>query len=92
MIRNNSILEDDYWFNNLGNLPYGWAGEVTIVNTMGFGIHSQTYNDIVVWIRKQDNHKNNFLWTKIGDCIYIRIRQRDDLVAFKLKWSCSSRL
>lgn len=68
-------------------LPYGWAGKCYISNTMGFDKHLQLYKDIMHWIETniEDPNKNAH-WIKIGDCIYVHIRKKQDLVWFKLVW------
>ena len=68
-------------------LPYGWAGEYSNANTIGFDAHFAKYNEIVDWI--QDNIKrphSNAHWSKIGDCIYVQIRKRKDWVWFTLRF------
>lgn len=70
-----------------GELPYGWVGELTYPNNIGFENHFQLYRDMVAWI--QDNINNptgNVTWNKIGDCIYVQFRKEKDMFWFKLRF------
>jgi hypothetical protein len=84
-------LPDDNWIGSVsagnGKLPYGWAGELTYPNTIGFDEHFQLYRDMVYWIAENvNNHRSNVLWTKIGDCIYVQFRKEKDMVWFSLRF------
>ena len=79
-------LRDSHWYYNV-DLPYGWAGEYTNANTIGFDAHFQKYNDIVDWINANVKRpKANARWNKIGDCIYVYIRKPKDWTMFTLRW------
>lgn len=70
-----------------GILPYGWAGELTYPNVVGFDAHFQMYNDMVEWINANvSNPRYNTLWTKIGDCIYVQFRKKKDMMWFSLRF------
>ena len=84
-------LPDDNWIGSIGtgssNVPYGWAGELTYPNTMGFDLHWQLYGEMIDWIQHNvKNHRSNVLWTKIGDCIYIQFRKEKDMTWFSLRF------
>lgn len=67
--------------------PYGWS-EHNIVNTMGFARHYEIYIEIVAWIYANvENCEKNAMWFKVNDCIYVRLRRRQDALMFTLKWS-----
>ena len=69
------------------DLPYGWAGEHRIPNTIGFDKHMELYQDIVRWINSSvKNPKQNVFWNKIGDCIYVMFRKKQDYVLYLLKY------
>jgi hypothetical protein len=79
-------LPADNWYKDSYDL-YGWTNELTYPNTMGFDRHFQMYRDIVAWIRlhvKDPTH--NVMWTKIGDCIYVRFRNEQDRNWFVLRF------
>lgn len=70
-----------------GDLPYGWAGELTYANTMGFDAHFELYKDMVEFINQHvKNPKENCFWNKIGDCIYIQFRKSKDMTWFVLRF------
>ena len=70
-----------------GKVPYGWAGERSYPNNIGFDKHFQMYNDIVDWLHTNvENTKHNAHWNKIGDCIYVQLRKRENLMMFVLRW------
>lgn len=70
-----------------GNLPYGWAGELTYPNITDFEDHMAMYQDMVHHINTVvKNPKQNALWTKIGDCIYVQFRKQKDMDWFVLKY------
>lgn len=70
-----------------GELPYGWAGELTYPNTIGFGDHFQLYRDMVEWINTNiKDPGTNVQWTKIGDCIYVQFRKQKDMTWFALRF------
>ena len=74
------------------DLPYGWAGEWTCVNTMGFDAHFQLYKDVTLWIEQYINRPyNNAKWIKIGDCIYVQFRKQKDMNWFLLRFGHESR-
>lgn len=65
----------------------GWAGELTYANTMGFELHFQMYREIVTFINENvKNPKQNCLWNKIGDCIYVQFRKKKDMNWFALRF------
>ena len=79
----------DNWPKNesTGNLPYGWAGELTYPNRTDFDDHMAMYKDMVRHINTVvKNPNNNALWTKIGDCIYVQFRKQKDMDWFILKY------
>lgn len=70
-----------------GKLPYGWAGEHSIPNNIGFARHKELYQDIINWIYENiSNSVGNVYWTKIGDCFYFQFRKEKDLLMFLLRW------
>lgn len=72
---------------NEPGIPYGWAGEWTNANTIGFEEHFQFYLEIIEWLEQNVvNHKQNALWTKWNDCIYVQFRKEKDLAWFALKF------
>lgn len=69
------------------DLPYGWAGEWTCPNIIGFDKHFQLYADIATWILNNiHNPYGNCKWAKIGDCIYVQFRKKKDMTWFILRW------
>ena len=69
-------------------LPYGWAGEYSDANTIGFELHRQKYEDIVKWIHTNVKRPySNAHWAKLGDCIYVQLRRKKDWVWFTLRWA-----
>lgn len=81
-------LPDSNWPNQrTGELPYGWVGELTYPNKIGFEAHFKLYSDMVEWINEHvKNPKGNVLWNKIGDCIYIQFRKEKDMFWFTLRF------
>jgi len=68
--------------------PNGWAGYLYIPNTTCFDDHYQTYVGIINWIEGNiERPYRNAHWSKIGDCIYVNIRKKDDFARFLLRWS-----
>lgn len=68
--------------------PYGWAGEYSIPNRVGFDAHAQMYRDITEWIKGNiERPYKNAHWAKIGDCIYVQIRKKADFTLFMLRWA-----
>ena len=79
-------LPEANWYQDSYDL-YGWAGELTYVNTQGFDHHFQLYRDMVAWIRENvKNPQQNVLWNKIGDCIYIQFRKQKDKNWFAMRF------
>jgi hypothetical protein len=79
-------LPDPNWIGG-GGVPYGWAGELTYPNTIGFDAHYQLYRDMVEWLKQNvKNYRSNTLWTKIGDCIYVQFRKKQDMMWFSLRF------
>jgi hypothetical protein len=81
-------LPKENWARELNDvLPYGWAGELAYPNTQGFEEHFRLYKDMVEHIMSNvANPHDNVLWTKIGDCIYVKFRKEKDLMWFKLRF------
>jgi hypothetical protein len=80
-------LPEPNWPNSNGELFYGWAGELTYPNTIGFDRHFQLYRDIVEWLENNvKDHYHNTCWTKIGDCIYVQFRKQKDMMWFSLRF------
>ena len=68
-------------------LPYGWAHAHAIPNTMGFEKHFELYHDIVQWVDNEvPRGRDNVLWEKVGDCIYLMFRKERDYLLFALKF------
>ena len=82
-------LEEGHWpGTSCRGLPYGWAGEWSNSNTIGFDAHFEKYNNIVDWIKKNIKRPySNAHWVKFGDCIYVHIRKRKDWIWFVMRWS-----
>lgn len=85
------VLHMDNWIGSIsaggGQVPYGWAGELTYPNNTNFDDHFQMYNEMVEWIHDNiNNHRSNVLWTKIGDCIYVQFRKPKDMMWFSLRF------
>ena len=75
-------LADDHWSN--WELE-GWAFEEGYPNTIGFAEHFSLYNKMIDWIKANVvNYRQNSMWTKIGDCIYIKLRKEQDAMLFIL--------
>ena len=73
--------------NYTSDLPYGWAGELSYANRTNFDDHCQLYKDMVAWIKENiKNPKQNVLWTKLGDCIYLQFRKPQDMMWFSLRF------
>lgn len=69
------------------HLPYGWAGEYTCANTIGFDAHAALYNEIVDWIHDNIARPHtNAHWAKMGDCIYVQIRKKKDMFWFTMRF------
>lgn len=69
-------------------LPYGWVGEWTNPNTIGFEKHFRLYQEITDWIVNNiHNPYGNCKWTKTGDCIYVQFRKQKDMAWFLLRWT-----
>jgi hypothetical protein len=65
----------------------GWALETSYPNNIGFDRHFALYNEMVAWIKAHVvNYQSNALWTKIGDCIYIKLRKEKDAMMFILRF------
>ena len=78
-------LEDPQWIQDSYDL-YGWT-DLAYPNYIGFDQHFALYNQMVTWIKANvRNYQHNAMWTKIGDCIYIKLRKRDDAMVFVLKF------
>jgi hypothetical protein len=64
-----------------------WAADLSYPNFTNFAQHFALYNEMVDWIRRNVvNYQHNALWTKIGDCIYIKLRKHHDATVFILKF------
>jgi len=64
-------------------LPEGWAGEHKIGDAIGL----ELYTEVVKWIRSSvKNPTNNVYWTKIGECIHVKFRKKQDYVLYWLKY------
>lgn len=83
-------LKDNNWPNPLAQgetVLEGWAVELAYPNITGFQHHFQLYNDMVDFIKENVvKYENNALWTKIGDCIYIKLRKKQDATLFILRF------
>lgn len=78
---------DEWWGINPEPVLQNWALETAYPNTIGFDRHFAMYNSMVDWIKANVvNYKNNALWTKIGDCIYVKLRKPEDATLFLLKF------
>jgi hypothetical protein len=81
---------NDHWIGSVeagGKVPYGWAGELAYPNNTNFEHHWQLYGEMITWIEENiNNHRNNVLWTKIGDCIYVQFRKQKDMTWFSLRF------
>ena len=65
---------------------YGWI-DLSYPNNTNFYEHFTLYNEMVAWIQSNvQNWHTNTLYTKIGDCIYIKLRKRTDATMFILKF------
>lgn len=84
-------IEEDWYQTPTHPVLLGWALEIGYPNEIGFEMHFLLYLNMVDWIKANVvNYKNNALWTKIGDCIYIKLRKPADATAFILRFgSCS---
>ena len=57
------------------------------VNTTTFDEHFRLYDDMVVWIKENvENYHHYAMWTKISDCIYVKLQRDKDAVIFLLRW------
>lgn len=62
-----------------------WAAELSYPNNTNFQDHFEMYNRMVDWIRQNVvNYHSNALWTKIGDCVYVKLREEKDAMMFIL--------
>ena len=78
---------NDVYFGGTVTLPYGWAGELTYSNVTNFQDHMSMYYDMVQHINKYvKNPKQNCMWNKIGDCVYVMFRKQKDMQWFVLKY------
>lgn len=56
-------------------------------NITNFDDHYRLYTEMVDWIlANSDSPCENFLWKKIGDCIYIYGKNHTELLLFKLRF------
>jgi hypothetical protein len=79
-------LEEPQWIQDSYDL-YGWAASLSYANTTNFKDHFEMYNNMVAWIKANVvNYHNNALWTKIGDCVYIKLRKEKDAMLFILRF------
>lgn len=78
-------LPESNWY--AGATLYGWARELTYPNRTNFDDHFQQYRDMVEWIETTvKNPKQNVLWNKIGDCIYVQFRKKKDMTWFIMRF------
>lgn len=69
------------WISN-----YPWH-EFSYANKTNFADHFQMYRDIVEWIKANiETYEHSTMWTKIGDAIYVKIKNDKDAVMFTLKF------
>lgn len=81
-------VEENWDWDNSGILPYGWAGEYSNANTIGFDKHYELYRNMVRWIHDNiSNCERNVCWAKIGDCLYFQFRKEKDMAFFLLRWA-----
>ncbi|HET8688561.1 MAG TPA: hypothetical protein VFM18_18260 [Methanosarcina sp.] len=67
--------------------PQGWSRH-TIINTMGFTLYEQIYQDVILWIYNNiDECENNAHWFRVNDCIYVYLKKSEDTMLFTLRWS-----
>lgn len=79
-------LEEPQWIVDSYDL-HGWAADFSYPNNIGFDAHFALYNEMVVWIKTNvERYEHNALWTKIGDCIYVKLRKKNDALMFALKF------
>jgi len=65
--------------------------EFSYPNDTNFANHFQLYRDIVDWIKANiETYEHSTMWTKIGDCIYVKIKNDKDAVMFALKFGVNS--
>lgn len=87
MLTGMPVLAESQWPDNLDRILVDWAFEGSYPNNIGFEKHFALYNEMVDWIKANVvNYQHNALWTKIGDCIYIKLRKRQDAMVFVLKF------
>lgn len=80
-------IADDWFHRHPNPVLQDWALETGYPNEIGFEQHFLLYLQMVDWIRANVvNYENNALWTKIGDCIYIKLRKPTDATAFILRF------
>jgi hypothetical protein len=54
---------------------------------MGFEKHFELYHDIVQWVDNEvPRGRDNVLWEKVGDCLYLMFRKERDYLLFALKF------
>lgn len=81
------LLRQEQWPRPEDPPVQGWAFESGYPNVTNFNDHFALYNLMVDWIREHVvNYQHNALWTKIGDCIYIKLRKEQDAMMFLLKF------
>ena len=80
------VLEQEQWPMPWDPPVQGWAAvELSYPNVTDFADHFAMYNRMVVWIKQNvENYQSNALWTKIGDCIYVKLRKEKDAMMFIL--------
>ena len=80
-------LEEPQWPQPWDHPIQGWAAELGYPNVTDFADHFAMYNRMVAWIKRNvENYQFNALWTKIGDCIYIKLRKEKDAMMFILSF------
>ncbi len=79
-----TVLAEPQWIQDSYDL-YGWAFSGCYSNILESDRHIALYNSMVDWIKKYVvNYKHNALWTRIGDCIYVKLRKEQDAMVFIL--------
>lgn len=80
-------LPDSQWADGGTTVIEDWVAMWAYPNYIGFERHFQLYRDMVDWIKANVvNYKHNAMWTKIGDCIYINLRNPRDAMMFALRF------
>ena len=78
------VLETPQWIEDSYDL-YNWAASFSYPNHTNFRDHFEMYNRMVAWIRANvEGYQYNALWTKIGDCVYVKLRKEKDAMMFIL--------